>query len=53
MKPAKNLTLNTGVNNLFNKTMIYSSSPQNDTHMQALNDVVGRYLFVNLRYTFK
>lgn len=32
--------------------MVYSNSVYNDTFIQGLNDVVGRYAYVNARYAF-
>jgi iron complex outermembrane receptor protein len=51
-KASKKLVLNIGVNNVFDKAMVYSNSAYVDTYVQGLNDVVGRYAYVNARYAF-
>jgi iron complex outermembrane receptor protein len=52
LKASKQLVLNFGVNNVFDKAMVYSNSAYVDTYVQGLNDVVGRYAYVNARYSF-
>ncbi|WP_229205658.1 TonB-dependent siderophore receptor [Duganella sp. Leaf126] len=52
LKASKQLSVNVGVNNVFDKAMVYSNSVYNDTYVQGLNDVVGRYAYVNARYAF-
>ena len=52
LKASKQLSVNIGVNNVFDKAMVYSNSVYNDTYVQGLNDVVGRYAYVNARYAF-
>lgn len=52
-KPAGHWHVNVGVNNLFDKSMIYGASAYIDDHVSSLNDIVGRYVYANLRYTFK
>ncbi|USX25859.1 TonB-dependent receptor [Oxalobacteraceae bacterium OTU3CINTB1] len=52
LKASKQLSVNVGVNNVFDKAMVYSNSVYNDTFVQGLNDVVGRYAYVNARYAF-
>jgi len=47
------LTANIGVNNAFDKSVVYSNSAYVDAAVQSKNDLVGRYFYVNMRYTFK
>jgi iron complex outermembrane receptor protein len=51
-KASKKLSLNVGANNVFDKAMVYSNSAYNDTYVQSLSDVIGRYVYVNARYAF-
>ncbi|WP_374517812.1 TonB-dependent receptor [Undibacterium squillarum] len=44
--------LNAGVNNLFDKAPVYANSPTLDSIVQYRNDVVGRYFYLNMRYSF-
>ncbi|MDC8757465.1 TonB-dependent receptor [Janthinobacterium fluminis] len=53
MKPIKDLDLNLGINNLFDKGIVYSNSAYNNTYVNSLNYVVGRYIYLNARYKFK
>jgi iron complex outermembrane receptor protein len=52
-KPMKNLTLNFGVNNLFNKAPVYANTSYADTFVQSINDLIGRYIYANIRYQFQ
>uniref|UniRef100_UPI001B8B7E6F TonB-dependent receptor domain-containing protein n=1 Tax=Collimonas silvisoli TaxID=2825884 RepID=UPI001B8B7E6F len=51
-KPMKNLTLNFGTNNLFDKAPVYANSSYSDTFVQSTNDLVGRFIYANMRYQF-
>jgi len=42
-----------GVNNMFDKGTVYSNSAYVDTYVNAMNDIVGRYIYLNARYKFK
>lgn len=52
VKANPKLTVNVGVNNVFDKAMVYANTPNVNAYVQALNDVVGRYAYVNARYAF-
>lgn len=52
LRPGRQVDVNVGINNVFNRGVVYASSTYKDDHVQALNDVVGRYVYVNLRYVF-
>ena len=51
-KVSPQLTVNVGVNNAFDKAMVYANTANVNTYVQGLNDVVGRYVYVNARYAF-
>lgn len=53
LKASRQLSVNVGVNNVFDRAMAYSSSVYNDTYVQGLNDVVGRYAYINAHYAFR
>ena len=53
LKASKQLRLNMGINNVFDKSMVYANTAYSDTYVQSLNDLVGRYVYINARYTFK
>ncbi|MDD5442622.1 MAG: TonB-dependent receptor, partial [Pseudomonas fluorescens] len=53
LKASKQLRLNMGINNVFDKAMVYANTAYSDTYVQSLNDLVGRYVYINARYTFK
>ncbi|MFC5475746.1 TonB-dependent receptor plug domain-containing protein [Paraherbaspirillum soli] len=52
-RPSKNLTLNFGVNNLFDKAPIYANTAYLDDFVQSRNDLTGRFIYANMRYQFK
>ncbi|PFH12235.1 iron complex outermembrane receptor protein [Collimonas sp. PA-H2] len=52
-RPTKSLTLNFGVNNLFDKAPVYANTAYSDTFVQSTNDLVGRYVYANMRYQFQ
>ncbi|HWX00920.1 TonB-dependent receptor [Collimonas sp.] len=52
-KVNRNMTLNFGVNNVFDKGPVYANTAYKDDFVQSINDLVGRYFYVNMRYTFK
>ncbi|MYN27502.1 TonB-dependent receptor [Duganella levis] len=52
LKANEKLTLNIGVNNVFDKGLVYANSAYVNTYVQGLSDAVGRYAYVNARYTF-
>ncbi|WP_304361580.1 TonB-dependent receptor [Collimonas fungivorans] len=52
-KLMKNLTLNLGINNLFDKAPIYANTAYKDDFVQNQNDLVGRYIYANMRYQFQ
>ncbi|AXI04302.1 TonB-dependent receptor [Aquirhabdus parva] len=51
-KATDHLTLNFGVNNLFDKSPVYGSTTYLDDFITPLNDHVGRYYYANMRYKF-
>lgn len=51
-KASKKLDLNVGVNNVFDKGVVYANTAYQDSYVQGLNDLVGRYIYVNARYVF-
>lgn len=53
VKATKELNLNFGINNAFNKAPVYANSTYYDNFVPALLDYVGRYYYVNARYVFK
>ncbi|MGK5055182.1 TonB-dependent receptor domain-containing protein [Janthinobacterium sp. RB2P8] len=52
-KPVKDLDVSVGVNNMFDKGTVYSNSAYVDTYVNSMNDIVGRYIYLNARYKFK
>lgn len=52
VKASPKLTVNVGVNNVFDKALIYANTPNYNDRVQALDDAVGRYVYVNARYAF-
>ncbi|MFZ6724747.1 TonB-dependent receptor plug domain-containing protein [Undibacterium sp. MH2W] len=52
-KLKKDLSVNFGINNAFDKPPVYSNAASEDGAVQSKNDLVGRYFYVNMRYTFK
>ncbi|NVI81460.1 TonB-dependent receptor [Janthinobacterium sp. BJB401] len=52
-KPVKDLDVSFGVNNMFDKGTVYANSAYVDTYVNAMNDIVGRYIYLNARYKFK
>ena len=52
-KVSKDLSLNFGINNAFDKPPVYSNAASEDAAVQSKNDLVGRYFYVNMRYKFK
>jgi iron complex outermembrane receptor protein len=52
LKASKQLSVNVGVNNVFDKAMVYANTVYYNGYVQGLNDVVGRYAYVNARYAF-
>ena len=52
-KVSKNLTVNFGVNNLFDKAPVYANTAYKDDFVQNQNDLVGRYIYANMRYQFQ
>ncbi|AMO95509.1 tonB dependent receptor family protein [Collimonas fungivorans] len=52
-KLMRNLTLNFGVNNLFDKAPVYANTAYKDDFVQNQNDLVGRYIYANMRYQFQ
>ena len=52
-KPVKNLDVSVGVNNMFDKGTVYSNSAYVDTYVNSMNDIVGRYIYLNARYKLK
>lgn len=53
LRPTRQLDVNVGINNVFSKGMVYASTTYKDDRVQSLNDAVGRYVYVNLRYAFQ
>lgn len=53
LRPGKQFDVNVGINNVFAKAIVYSNSAFKDERVQSLNDAVGRYVYVNMRYAFK
>ncbi len=45
-------TLNFGINNVFDKSPVYSSSTYKDDFVPSLNDYIGRYYYANINYKF-
>lgn len=52
LKASAKLTLNMGLNNAFDKAPVFSNSAYVDSIVQLQSDAVGRYAYVNARYTF-
>ncbi|AIY41542.1 TonB-dependent receptor [Collimonas arenae] len=52
-KVSKDITLNFGVNNMFDKAPIYANTTYVNDFVQSRNDLVGRYFYANMRYQFK
>ncbi|AMP14724.1 TonB-dependent receptor plug domain-containing protein [Collimonas pratensis] len=52
-KVSKNLTLNFGVNNVFDKAPVYASTSYLNDFVQGQNDLIGRYIYANMRYQFQ
>jgi iron complex outermembrane receptor protein len=52
LKASDKLTLNLGVNNVFDKSLVFSNSAYIDTFVQLQSDAIGRYAYVNARYRF-
>ncbi|GGY10761.1 TonB-dependent receptor plug domain-containing protein [Paludibacterium paludis] len=52
-KPIKDLTLNVGVNNVFNKAPIFSNASGKADFVPNQGDYLGRFFYVNARYKFK
>ncbi|WP_339935943.1 TonB-dependent receptor [Undibacterium luofuense] len=46
-------SVNVGVNNLFDKGVVYANAASIDAPVQSKNDLVGRYIYANMRYAFK
>ena len=53
LKASQKLSINMGINNVFDKGIVFGSSTYLNTYVQALNDAVGRYIYVNARYSFR
>lgn len=51
--PNKHLTLNFGINNVFDKSPVYANSTYADNFVQGLNDLIGRFIYANMRYQFQ
>jgi iron complex outermembrane receptor protein len=46
-------SVNVGVNNLFDKGVVYANAASIDAPVQSKSDLVGRYIYANMRYAFK
>lgn len=52
LKANDRLTVNVGVNNVFDKSLVFSNSAYVDSYVQLQSDAIGRYAYVNARYRF-
>lgn len=52
-KYSAELTLNFGANNVFDRTPVFANTAYFDGYVNGLSDQLGRYVYVNARYTFK
>lgn len=52
-KPIKDLSVNVGANNVFDRTPVFANSAYVDGYVAGLTDQLGRYVYINARYTFR